>query len=513
MFLVFATPNGQTIPIAGPQKGQIGGAPTQFRLGSPTALMTNNGQIINAPQILNLGQLQAMANFQNISQGNQTAMLGNQPVYIRAAGLNTAHGIIHPTIQAVQPQRNVPNKVQALVQPTTRASTTNHPTLQSKSAQVQPTLQPATQQQRNVPKVKGLKQQPGKQLAKQPAKHSPTEQHMATVAAATGVPRPPVQLKPKLAANVPPGVSMGMVQRSGVTTTTATVFPTVLAVRPTVSPPAGSPMFVASPSTEKDDSSNQSTITDGSTESNSTIKLIDNPNKAKSDVVVNKKTGPRKGTKKIDKNKIITPKIINITPQKTPVTSTPPSPHTQHGETNSTQSKSTTTVAPLTTTISKQEVAAVLSDMKEEPMESDKIYGDDVVDRADQTQTNNNNILMHYIEGFIIEEGPEPFPVSTLLYRHPILIIHHSHSLEVELHLFQIYRTSLFEKTKKLTSRVSNIRRDKDDMDVSITGEGKRTSKEIRQDKKARRKRAASKSNVVEECGKTMLLYSFDLVH
>ena len=420
---MFTTPQGQ-------QKGQLGGTPTQIRLGSPTTLMTSTGQIIGAPQILNLSQLQAIQNIQNISQGNQQpAMLGSQPVYIRAAGLQTAQGLINPTIQAVQPQRNVPSKVQALVQPTTRSATNiNQPQMHAKTAQVQPTLQPAPpqQQQRNVQRVKALKQQ-------QIVKHSATEQHMATLSAAV-VPRPPVQLKPKL----PTGPPVPIVQNTSATTSTATVMPTVLAVRPTVSPPIGSPMVVvAAPVADKDDASKN--IADRNTDVSSPAKRTAE-SKVKYEAVINKKTGPRKGTKKIEKNKIITPSVINIAPASKCEDQCSSVTATTTIEVSSTLCKSTTTTAPMTTTMSEQEVAAVLSDIKEEPMEGEKIYGDDVIDRADQSKANNNNILKHVIEGYIIEEGPEPFPVS--IFENP-LAVNYQYDFKCELlgNLMQDYNS------------------------------------------------------------------------
>ena len=425
--LVLATPQGQTIPI-GQQKGQLTGTPTQIRLGAPSTLMASNGQLF-APQILNLGHLQAVANFQQnmpqtVFSTNQTAMLGNQPVYIRAATpLHTTQGLINP-IQTVHPQRTVP-RTHALVQPTPRAPTgATLPVTPCKTAQVQPTvIQPGTQQQRNVQRVKGLKQQqakqPNKQQVKQPGKHSATEQHMATVEAAA-VPRPPVQLKPKLPVAPPSVMSMGLVQSNTVGTSTATVLPTVL-VSPTISPPAGSPMLLIANKPADKEESNQPVIADNPVEVTPTTPKQENENcdQNKNDQS-NKKAVPSKKLKKTDRNanKTITSNVLNsVAPCGTNNNSTPAVPTipvAPLSDTVTTETKSTVTTAPLTTTtISDQEVAAVLSDMKEEGADGEKIYGDDTQDRLEQAQANNNNILMHYIEGFIIEEGPEPFPVSS----------------------------------------------------------------------------------------------------
>ena len=262
-------------------------------------------------------------------------------------------------------------------------------------------------------RVKGLKQAQGKPSG---AKHSATEQHMARLAAASAVTRAPVQLISK--------ASLSTTIQCHTTPTTLTVpvsTPAVPSLQQKVSMPT-TPSVVTSPSVVTTPSLSVSIPAPIVSESK-----ITQPVKVEKEKIL---TTPKVAQKRTDSNSsLVVKKVMSkksklsaVTPSVPPGTTLPSKPAPKAYEPPQTictkpiavneaiVTKKTSEPKQPTHDSAMKQVAAALRDVKKEPEVDD--YQTTRTDQINQPQPNNKNILMHYIEGFIIEEGPEPFPVS-----------------------------------------------------------------------------------------------------
>ena len=400
------------------QSQLLGNQAGQLRLTSQP-LVTNTGQILQQPAMLAnpamLSQLHmAMQQVQQPLLGSHgPTLLGNQPLYIRAAGPIQGSNIMG-NVQAVAPAApkgkqemgvqvkgttmNLQQKAQGrganILPATTRL--TGPQLMGGNKAGVQTNLtiqgmniqrQPGPVQQKQVNRVKGIKNQnkPSSPVPTSVGAVRPVLQPKLAVVSTT--PTTPVVVAPPKAQAAEPAKAI-VSTASGTTTTTTTAKSTA-----TVQP---------SPATKVNSTTNTPPTTSLSANS--------------SPVTTTTSTAPTAPT----------PVLVQPQPQsETP----PPQPQPQPPQPQPTQ---TTTplvnghvTAKATVAPQPQPVVTPPVDVKkEEPMEVDRPEDTPppaptkeppapptVVEK--QKAIVKPHILTHVIEGFIIQEGPEPFPVSS----------------------------------------------------------------------------------------------------